>query len=105
MKVIDPAKGLHERDCHSSRGRESSDRKRSLDHSAETNPERIGLIELFGGPAEIISPVSLLLFRDSPDMPLGSLFKLQGRELNDTVLLWRICDIDSFVDGKSGDLS
>lgn len=58
-----------------------------------------------GGTAEIVGPVVLFLRRYGGDMPLCSLGELQGGHLHYPILLGGIGNVNTFVDGQTGNLS
>ena len=68
-----------------------------LNHGRKAIAKWILLRQHFGCATAVIRPVTNFLFRDRINMELSALWKVHRLQLNYTVLLGTVCDMDTLV--------
>ena len=102
--MIHPAQRHEKGNDDGRRGGQPSDRQLALDHRAHAHRKHMLLRQHQRRPAKMIRPVAHLLLLDRANVELRPLRKVQRTELDDTVLLRTVRDVDSLVDRESVDL-
>ena len=102
--MIHPAQRHEKVNDDGRRGGQPSDRQLALDHGAHAHRKRMLLRQHQRRPAKMIRPVTHLLLLDRANVELRPLRKVQRTELDDTVLLRTVRDMDSLIDRKTVDL-
>lgn len=83
----------------------TADGQAALHHAAQADAQRIVSGKGPGRAAQVVRPVAGGLFIHLMDVPLGTLVKLQGRELDDAVFLGAVGNMYALVNRKPRDLS
>ena len=101
---IDLAQCIQKGQYHRSGGRQTANGQRALNNATESDCQRKPIAQRPSRSSQVVCPVTRL-FPNFTDVPLRTFGKLQAAHFNNAIHLWLVCNMDSFINRKSCDLS